>query len=398
MDYPIVFIPGLFGSLGDDVISGTGDFSFGFAENIYRPFIEILNSMGYIEGQNLFISYFDWKKPVLEAVNKYLLPDIEYAKKKTGSSKVILLGYSLGGLLARAYMTYFNPSSVEKIIMIGTPNLGAANAYCFWSGGIVPYFKIKDNILYRALRLGFIMYYRLFHNMNYIEALRDLFPVAKDLLPSYRYGNYLLFKENGVEKQIPIENMLISNLFLNELEKRPLNKSKLYIIAGSGSYTNEGFLVDIKNKGKIKWTDGKPIDIYKTFDGDGTVTTTSTLGYLDGNSIVLKENHTDILYKSKDYLSYILNRPLAKEVKEKKIEKVYVILAQNCTKINVKTLFDNEISSEKLSVMDNRIQAINLSPNNFWIMVAGDKNLEIELDVEPIRGIAPKIYMSVIQE
>lgn len=31
MDYPIVFIPGLFGSLGDDIIKGTGIFSFGFA-------------------------------------------------------------------------------------------------------------------------------------------------------------------------------------------------------------------------------------------------------------------------------------------------------------------------------------------------------------------------------
>ena len=398
MDYPIVFIPGLFGSLGDDVISGTGDFSFGFAENIYRPFIEILNSMGYTEGQNLFISYFDWKKPVLEAVTKYLLPDIEYAKKKTGSSKVILLGHSLGGLLARAYISYFNPSSVEKLIMIGTPNLGAANAYCFWSGGVVPYPKIEDNILYRALRLGFILYYRLFYNMNYIEALRGLFPVAKDLLPSYRYSNYLFFKERGIEKEIPIDNMLISNSFLNELEKRQINQSNLYIIAGSGSHTNEGFLVDIKSKGKIKWADGKPMDVYKTFDGDGTVTTTSTLGYLGGNSIVLEENHTDILYKSKDYLSSILDRPLAIEVKEKKIEKVYIVLAQNCAKINVKTLFDNEISNEKLNVMDNRIQAISLSPNNFWIMVTGDKNLEIKLDVERIRGIKPKIYMNVIQE
>lgn len=53
MDYPIVFIPGLFGSLGDDVIKGTGKFSFGLAEYAYRPFIKILNSMGYDEDKNL---------------------------------------------------------------------------------------------------------------------------------------------------------------------------------------------------------------------------------------------------------------------------------------------------------------------------------------------------------
>lgn len=94
MDYPIVFLPGLFGSLGDDVIKGTGEFSFGFAEKIYRPFIEILNSMGYKENHNLFISYYDWKKPVLEVVDKYLFPDIEKIKKQTGYDKVTLIGHS----------------------------------------------------------------------------------------------------------------------------------------------------------------------------------------------------------------------------------------------------------------------------------------------------------------
>lgn len=82
MDYPIVFIPGMFGSLGDDVIKGAGDFSFGLAEKIYRPFIEILSSMGYIEGKDLFISYYDWKNEVLESVDKYLFPDIRKSKGK----------------------------------------------------------------------------------------------------------------------------------------------------------------------------------------------------------------------------------------------------------------------------------------------------------------------------
>ena len=138
MNYPIVFIPGLFGSMGDDIISGTGDFSFGFAEDIYRPFIEILNKMGYVEGRDLFISYYDWRKGIMESVNKYLLPDIDKIKRKTGSTQVTIIGHSLGGLLGRAYISYFNPSSIDKLIMIGTPNLGAINSYYFWSGGKLP--------------------------------------------------------------------------------------------------------------------------------------------------------------------------------------------------------------------------------------------------------------------
>lgn len=398
MDYPIVFIPGLFGSLGNDVINGTGDFSFGFAEYVYRPFIEILNSMGYTEGRDLFISYYDWKRPVLEAVNKYLFPDIENVKRKTGANKVILIGHSLGGLLGRAYMNYFNPSCIEKLIMIGTPNLGAINAYYFWSGGKLPYSKIEDNILYSGLKAGFILYYRLFHNINYIDVLQGMFPVVKDLLPSYGYGNYLFWKEDGVKKEMPIEDMSINNSFLNVLEKRYMNEENLFTIGGKGSYTNKEFMVDIKDKGKDKWVDGKPINAYKTYDGDGTVTTLSALGYLGVNNIVLKGNHTDILYRSKDYLSSILERPLVKEVKEKKVEKVYVILAQNCKRINIKTSKDNEISSKYINIMDNRVQAISLAPNNFWVMVTGDKNLEIELNIEKTREVEPRIYMSIIEE
>ncbi len=398
MDYPIVFVPGLFGSLGNDVIKGTGDFSFGFAERVYTPFIEILNSMGYEEGVDLFISYYDWKKSVLDSVDKYLFSDVEKAKKKTGKDKVIIIGHSLGGLLGRAYMSYFNPYSVDKLIMIGTPNLGAINAYYFWSGGEVPYSKVEDNLLYNGLKLGFILYYDLFKDANHIEALRDMFPVAKDLLPSYGYGDYLFWEDNKIKKGVPIDGMSINNSFLNGLENRPVDQSKLFIISGKGSYTNKEFIVDIKRKGRerIKWADGKPINIYKTNYGDGTVTTRSTLGHLGGNRITLEGNHTDILYKSKEHLSSILGRPLIKEVKEEKIEKVYIILTENCDKININTSTANIVSNRNIEIVDSRVQAVNLAENTFGIMVAGDEDLKAEIDVKPVRRRRPKVYRTVI--
>ena len=59
---PIVLIPGLFGSLGDDIILGTGDLNFGMAEPLYRPLINNLEELGYKEGENLFIAFYDWRK------------------------------------------------------------------------------------------------------------------------------------------------------------------------------------------------------------------------------------------------------------------------------------------------------------------------------------------------
>ncbi|WP_313757538.1 alpha/beta fold hydrolase [Tissierella sp.] len=396
MDYPIVFIPGLFGSMGDDIIKGTGDFSFGLAERIYRPFIEILNDMGYTEGLDLFICYYNWKIPVLEAVDKYLCYCVEKAQVNTGMKKVILIGHSLGGLLGRAYVNYFNPSFVDKIIMIGTPNLGAVDAYCFWSGGKLPYPKIEDNIIYNGLKLGLILYYYLFERINYIEALREMFPVAKDLLPSYEYGDYLFLKNNGIKEEIPIRSMSIDNSFLNRLEKNFINENDLFIISGRGIYTNKEFIVDLKEKEKIKWADGKPKKIFKTSYGDGTVTTASTLGNLSGRNTILEGNHTSILYKSKNYLATILGKTLTREVKEEKVEKVYVVLADNCNKINIKTLNVDEIAEEYVSIGDNKVQTINLSYNRFLIMVAGDNNLKIKLDIEPIGTKKSKVLVITI--
>lgn len=398
MDYPIVFIPGLFGSLGDDVIKGTGDFSFGFAERIYRPFIEILNAMGYEEDVDLFISYYDWKKPVLEAVDKYLFPYIEKIKEKTKRDRIILIGHSLGGLLGRAYISYFSPSSVDKLIMIGTPNLGAVNAYYFWSGGKLPYSKIEDNILYNGLKLGFMLYYHLFKDINHIEALRGIFPIVKDLLPSYGYGNYLFYEEAGIKKEISIENMSMKNEFLNELDRKTIHPGKLFIISGKGVFTNKEYLVDIKNRGKIKWKDGKPIKAYRTNYGDGTVTTFSTLGHLGGENIVLEGNHTDILYRSKDYLSSILEKPIVSHVQEEKIEKAYIIFIEGCDKIDIRTSQISQISSKDIDIIDDRIQAIKLGNNKFWILVTGDKDLEVELDAKPIGKVKPKIYKKIIDK
>lgn len=391
MDYPIVFIPGLFGSLGDDIIRGTGEFSFGFAEDIYRPFIEILNEMGYVEGKDLFISYYDWRKSVVESVNKYLLTDIENAKRKTGSKKVILIGHSLGGLLGRTYINYFYPSYIDKLIMIGTPNLGSINAYYFWSGGKLPYSNIENDIRYNAAKIGFTWYYKLFHKIDYIDAVRKVFPVARDLLPSHKYGNYLIVKENGITKEIPVGDMSIENSFLNLMENKPKDANNIFIVSGDEVNTNKMFLVDVDNAEKGKWIDGKPIKSYKTLDGDGTVTTMSALANLDVNNIVLKGSHTNILYISKDYLSYILAKPLVRRVKIRKIEKIYIIFAQGCKKINIKTSKNNHISNKSIHIMDNRVQAMSLANDEFWIKVAGDKSLKIEIDIE--KESNPRIHM-----
>ncbi len=49
---------------------------------------------------------------------------IEMVKSNTGASKVNLVTHSMGGLVAREYITLFGEESVDKLILIGTPNKG----------------------------------------------------------------------------------------------------------------------------------------------------------------------------------------------------------------------------------------------------------------------------------
>ncbi|MBD3253244.1 alpha/beta hydrolase, partial [Candidatus Pacearchaeota archaeon] len=49
---------------------------------------------------------------------------IETVKHKTNRNKVVLISHSMGGLVIRRYLQIFGENSVDKVIMISTPNNG----------------------------------------------------------------------------------------------------------------------------------------------------------------------------------------------------------------------------------------------------------------------------------
>ena len=58
---------------------------------------------------------------------------IDILKFRTGKDKVIIITHSMGGLVARSYVSIFGDSSVEKLVLIATPNKGISgkiNNYC----------------------------------------------------------------------------------------------------------------------------------------------------------------------------------------------------------------------------------------------------------------------------
>lgn len=88
MRRPLVFIHGIFGSIYVPTLVGKA-WGFGPAGYIYDSFIDNLKTLGYTEGKNLFICYYEWWKDIHECVNT-LMSKINEAKIKTTVIRLML--------------------------------------------------------------------------------------------------------------------------------------------------------------------------------------------------------------------------------------------------------------------------------------------------------------------
>lgn len=138
VDYPIVFIHGIIGHVGH-------------WEKVMKTMVgSNFHEMRYYENDTIYHNYFlDEPDHWLWSVSYYTMNPIEesflgdmtlYArrlqrmihliKKMTGQKKVVLIAHSMGGLVARKYMTLDQEcwNSVHKILTVGTPNEGVGTS------------------------------------------------------------------------------------------------------------------------------------------------------------------------------------------------------------------------------------------------------------------------------
>ena len=338
---PIVFIPGILGSMGEGILGGSGDLEFGMAEEIYRPIIENLEDLGYVENKDLFICYYNWTKRNMNSVKEYLIPMIKRAKKISKSPYVDIISHSMGGLVARTYVQgRLYKNDINKLIMIATPNLGSANAYYFWSGGEVLSRNKYKNVLYKMIIKMYVIYARFKYDEDIgMEFIRREVPSVKELLPSIQYGNYLLLE--NTKTYLPIEDMNIQNEFLNKLnENKDIIKQRnirLYSIIGEDTDTIHKIKVREQDENKDRWEDGKPRGKIETLKGDGTVLCKSAVA-IDGRRVYINSNHTDILSDSSVELARMLNvrkRHRPNKVRKERCHIIYGIIAKDIKGINI---------------------------------------------------------------
>jgi len=180
--YPVIFVHGHTPSHGTNIIqrifglSSTVDTltyfgRYGYFEQ-FQKFVRELenygyyNEKGYVTGLDIIDAERDceptsWGKNIAlkttyyqqdvkcinntcwamsddESISEYakrLSKSIEVVKRCTGAEKVNIIAHSMGGLVARKYIVNGGSNSVNKLIMLGTPNKGTEtgvgwNAYC----------------------------------------------------------------------------------------------------------------------------------------------------------------------------------------------------------------------------------------------------------------------------
>ena len=155
---PILLVPGIMGSSTGakdfyprlpkdppdwDSSKWKGSGSYGLHDSFnvgWRNLIaELVDSYGYEMDSTLFAVPYDWRMDLDDAVERYLIKAIDHAREKTGAEQVRIVAHSMGGLLVRDYIQSAKyeerGKDIEKFLMVGTPNKGAAAPYYMWFGG-----------------------------------------------------------------------------------------------------------------------------------------------------------------------------------------------------------------------------------------------------------------------
>lgn len=109
-------------TVGDVISSAGGD--------VYETALAYLATRGYrIADKTLYLFPYDWRKDNLS--NSALLAQlVDQIKTETGLDKVNILAHSMGGLVARLYISEpAHASNVDTLVTLGTPYLGAPKAF-----------------------------------------------------------------------------------------------------------------------------------------------------------------------------------------------------------------------------------------------------------------------------
>jgi len=283
---PVVFVPGLGGSFNLMVLldwrgPSLSGWDFPPFLDYGKTFIDTFQRAGYTRDVDLFVAFYDWRKSVGDSATSYLIPWIDRARSRSGKSKVILVGHSMGGLVSRSYIqspAYTTRNDVERLITLGTPHRGAPEAYYPWEGGELRWDPTVNVVL--KVYLWYLEHIHPFQSaLDTLRTIRTQAPGIRDLLS---VDNYLT-SQGPPPASKAAAAMLQRNLW-GDIALTPaslatlLARTPLSTISGTGFTTVQGLVVQpapAPTANPPRYVDGTPVEQQTTGSGDGTVLLTS---------------------------------------------------------------------------------------------------------------------------
>ena len=148
----------------------------------YQNVFSILADDGYRSGSSFFPVAYDWRLGVASA-EVAVSSTVAAARAVSPDGKISIIGYSMGGLVAKAYLAGLDDASfVHKLVLVGAPQLGSPEAFRVLNYG--------DNLGFQVPLLNMDIL-----NHNEIREISQNMPSIYDLLPSRKYleddGSYV---------------------------------------------------------------------------------------------------------------------------------------------------------------------------------------------------------------
>ncbi len=267
-----------------------------YESDVFKSMIELFEYNGYVEGVDLFVFPYDWRKSNTDTA-VLLKQKIDAVLEQSGKEKVNLIAHSMGGLVAKKYIADNGQGAVDKVFFIGTPHLGAPKAF-------------KALMYGDTMGIGFSVSGINIPILNgdRIKTIGQNMPAIFELLPSKKYVDgvvgtkYVTDATNGTPTVLDYNKtaaLLVSSgrnagLFPSaetlhgDIDSLDLSGNNIYNFVGCGTTKTIGSMT-IKKKKFLS----EDFSINFT-NGDGTVPVLSAVGQYGHNYFVKGTSHGEL--------------------------------------------------------------------------------------------------------
>ncbi|MBU2576030.1 alpha/beta fold hydrolase [Patescibacteria group bacterium] len=168
-------------------------------KDIFEGLISEFTNIGYQENTNLFVFPYDWRIG-LDTSAQSLKQKIDNILSQTGSEKVGIVAHSMGGLISKQYILDNGSDSVDKMIFIGTPHLGAPKSTkTLLIGdnlGVELFFSFLSSSLVKEISQNMLSIYQLLPSQEYYTQIGGHYKDStQDALFGYNQTKSMLIEQ-----------------------------------------------------------------------------------------------------------------------------------------------------------------------------------------------------------